>query len=64
MIEDELVIRVPINLMRYLGFTFVGIGLFAFRRDIVVYYGRLSQEREGVDYVGWYKKHRIIANLI
>ena len=64
MIEDDLVIRVPINLMRYLGFTCLGIGLFAFRRDWVVYYGRLSEQREGVDYVEWYRKHKIVASIV
>jgi hypothetical protein len=64
MIEDDLVIRVPINLMRYLFYAWLGIGIFAFRRDLVVYWGRMTQQRENIDYAEWYRKHSLVAKII
>ena len=64
MIEEEMIIGEPPNLMRYLFLFWLGVGVFACRRDIKIYYRRLSEERENLDYSQWYERNPMIDRLI
>ena len=64
MIEEEMIIGEPPNLMRYLILFWFGVGVFACRRDLKLYYRRLSEEKDGLDYTQWYADNSLIARLI
>lgn len=50
MVEEDMDVREPRNLRRYLILVWIGFGIYAFKRDFNKYYMKLKMQREDVDY--------------